>query len=129
MVLVSRRNPLDGHEVADDEADLEPHIDCSWAFVLTSPGAARTHLHVRVRAHFVAAASERRLGALGKGVADGQAKLAVTLGRWLFGYGDSVWEHSFLAGLRRRAERLSAARSEVVYSPSVSSIATKGTST
>jgi hypothetical protein len=129
MVLVSRRNPLDGHEVSDLEAEAEPHIDCSWAFVLNSLSARRTRLHVRVRARFVAAAGGDHRSALANKLGQGRGKLAVKLGRWLFGYGDSVWEHSFLAGLRWRAERLSAKGGEVVYIPSISSIATKGTRT
>jgi hypothetical protein len=93
VVLYSRRHPWTGYEIVGEE--VEPFIDCSWAFVLTPLEGGRTRLHVRVRAAYRASASNRVL-----------ARLA----RVFLGLGDSVMENTMLDGIRIRAEATHAER-------------------
>lgn len=91
LVLRSRRDLLDGRELAAGEPDTRRAVDCSWVFALRELAPGRTRVRVRVRAHFLGATS---LAVVARAM------------RVLFGLGDNVMENSLLEGLRARAERV-----------------------
>ncbi|HVV84424.1 MAG TPA: hypothetical protein VHE35_15255 [Kofleriaceae bacterium] len=88
MVLYSRRAAVTGRELAHDATVDEPAVECSWAFVV-EPTVAGCRLIVRVRVRFLAVGG----GLLGR------------LTRRFFDIGDTVMEHTMLAGIKRRAEQ------------------------
>lgn len=97
MVLVSRRNPMTGREIAEGDSTSERFIHCSWAFVLEETAPRECRLLVRVRARL-----ERFE----------RAALLAHAAHLLFGVGDTVMERSLLEGVKVRAEREAARETE-----------------